>query len=542
MIPYARAISAFIAGGSSRRSEALLHAALEFNEEAALYLGGVRPMPREGEPLTEFEQDAVQIAEYLLPGLRAIKGCVAWVRESIDHEDDLFQDGFDSEDPWEIALDLPPGDAHWQMLLERCERGFGIILLEGAAPIAIEVLKERPKVAFLRSFVVDAIANPLVGRPRKPNSIAVTTKATLNALSKSCGTYGVSVTHVTMEKSERDHFKKVVTAVVDGASEETEDLEITNEALEAIPKVEETWVLGVFHPPMWISAGATPQRRYLTLVMCAEQGTILKHELLKVQPKCEDLIHTLRSAMVRPANGEPRRAETILVDPKASDLLGEPSIESLGEALGGVRVIEGDDQLKRAFDEVIADMLLTEGRVPQSLWASCDADEELLEQLYRVIANFYRAKPWKMVAADKFIRVTNKAWEIPERAACVMGQLGQSLGIALLDSVQAADRMLSGDAQALVGESFSLEYGEAFEAVPPDVWYQERMGWELAGPEAYPCLFRVGESMGPEPLSVEDVQVLIQLLPELPRFIDQPPGDVLEVCKGEQQLQLSWLD
>ena len=309
-----------------------------------------------------------------------------------------------------------------------------------------------------------------------------------------------------------------------------------------VPEADETWAFGIFHPPIWIDSGATPQRHYMLLVLNADQGTILGHQLLSEMPSTKELGDALRATMMQPAIGEPRRANKLLIDPKAHAILGQAFVTAVEEEVPGVRLLVGDGGLKSAFDDLVADMLVHGQPLKASLWESARGDEDLLASLYFALANFYRAKPWKMVAGDQFIRVTNEAWEIPDRAACVMGQLGQSLGLALLDGVETVEEMLGGNERAMAGRSVSLEFGEAFEAMPVDLWYHERMGFELAGPEAYPCLFRVGKKMTPEPLSEEDVRVLIQLLPHIPRFLDHPRGKDFEVSGGGQRLRLSWVN
>ena len=235
VIAYARALSAFEHGGGTRRSQALLQVALAVHGEAALYLSGIRSMPREGDRLTPEEHDAVCAAEYLLPGLRSMNGAVAWIRESLegvaslDHEED-------GGDPLEIALELPLGDATWRLLVERCDGGWALLMLEGNEPVLLEWSEERPKTDKLRSFVLQSIATPVYGEPRKPVSIAVTTKASKSALSKSCATYGVTVLHQAIDKLERDQITAFLASAVKGGIRLDDTIDMSNEAFSPRPR------------------------------------------------------------------------------------------------------------------------------------------------------------------------------------------------------------------------------------------------------------------------------------------------------------------
>ncbi|MEO1529399.1 MAG: hypothetical protein AAFX06_28595, partial [Planctomycetota bacterium] len=461
-----------------------------------------------------------------------------WIRNSLP-DPKRFVNDFELTDPFEVALELPRGVGTWQLLIERCESGWAMLMLDDSDVVSFEVVSERPKSRELNAFVMDAIAQPAFGSPRKPESIAVTTKATQNVIAKSCATVEVEVSQRKMSRDERASIKSLIAEVSKHAfrSEPNDSIE----DFLATPIVEAIWVLGVFRPPIWIESGATPTRHFLTLILCAEQGTILGHQMVPELPSREELASLVRGTMVAPAVGAPRRPETVLLDPKSSVLFDDDLTSKLTSDLPGVTVVPGDDSLKSAFDVVVADMLLAGSPVEQSFRDLEGVDDALLEELYRVVANFYRSKPWKMVIGDRFIRVVNHAWKTPERAACVMGQLGQSLGLCLLDDIESAQRLLKGDNRAMADGSVSLEFGEAFEAIPVDLWYQERMNWELAGPEAYPCLFRIGSALKPAPLTAEDVHVLIQVLPQIPRFLDHPVGETFEMCNEDQRLELSWL-
>ena len=95
----------------------------------------------------------------------------------------------------EIANSFLSGAAGIQTVIERqTDRpGYMTVLLEDGELVAANDYDHRPGTRDLRDFVLSPVVEPISGRPRKPMTIRVPTKADVTALAKSCGTYGVTV-------------------------------------------------------------------------------------------------------------------------------------------------------------------------------------------------------------------------------------------------------------------------------------------------------------------------------------------------------------
>ncbi len=192
-------------------------------------------------------------------------------------------------------------------------------------------------------------------------------------------------------------------------------------------------------------------------------------------------------------------------------------------------------------DRLIAEMLQTQGPVSSAISSLEDMDEARLAEFYQILANFYRGKPWNMVAGDQIFEIHCEAWQPARWAACVMGQLGQEFGIALYDTPAAAMEMLENPDPSFTGsDTLVVHFNEDFDAVPVDCWYRERNNWALAGPEAHPfaARFTDGELKA---IQRRDIDVIMQTLPHVPRFYAHPADHTLTVGEGKQQLTFHWL-
>ena len=561
-LDFARALLAYARNGRSRRANALLAAAIENHPGVAEYLAGSTSMPRVGDRLTEEQHYAVQAAEYLLPGLREFEGAVAWIRETAglsllanDKDDDGRSMDFGAEytddelleraqtDPLEVALGLPPGESTWQLVIDRnANTGSStLILLDGGELVAAKQVEKRPSTRDLRDFALQSVTEPIRGRPRKPNTIRVPTKANVTALEKWCGTFGVEVVQEKLSREESRQLEPVL-EMISRQMAEPEQRDLSVDAIQTLAETDETWLYGVFQPPMWIHDGPTPRRMFMQLVLDTNEGFVLHHEITESAPQPKTMADSLKSAMISPAMGDPRRVRRVMIDPQSIGFTGDVELEeTLGEQLDGIEIMRGDDQLTSYFNKVVADML-SHGNADKAIYDIDGVDTELLDEFYRVLANFYRAKPWKMVSGDQLFDVSCASWSTPTRTACVIGQLGQEFGIAVYDSPSAAQRIMTESVDETNYRSIVVHYGEEFDTIPVDTWHRERNGWEVAGKEAHPFVARIVNPRQIDCVSAEDVRVLMGILPSVPRFLDHPRDTAMEVEGRFGKITFKWCD
>jgi hypothetical protein len=302
-----------------------------------------------------------------------------------------------------------------------------------------------------------------------------------------------------------------------------------------LPASDDVWLFGVFKPPIWIHERATPNCAWLQLVADSSSGCVMGSEITEEQPSAADIARTLQKTMAAPLVGPPRRAAKLLADP-LTDLAG------ISEIINAVTIESGPPDLGTYFDEVVTDMLLGQGPVDQALHQQDGVSRELLADLYDSAANFYRAEPWMMVGIDQLFEVHCPAWQVPRWAGCVIGQLGQELGLALYDDPEAIKRSIAEDDMSNMN-AVMIHFGEAFETIPVDLWYMERNNLRVAGPEGYPFVSRVRSGQDLVCPSATDLTVLGSVLRHLLRFLDHPPDEPMHVdAKTDSQgMTFEWI-
>ena len=464
-IDFARALSSFARNGKTRRATALLVAADDQHPGVAPYLVGRRSMPREGDRISAIEEQAVSAAEYLLPGIREIEGAKSWIRSTLadslaEHDcrddrdgpigiDELSPDeliGRARRDPLGTAIELIPLDTTWKLAIEKADNSsdYTAVIVDAEELVAAERFDRRPGAKNLRPFILRAITDPNLGIPRKPRQLQVSTKADVKALGKYCSSFGVDVVQATVSSEERRMLKLAINGI---AKQLGKDADISSDRrdlpLDDLSVTDETWLYGIFRPPMWIHDGPTPRRTHLQLVLDTSQGLILHHAITDTAPTIDSINDTIRSAMRSPLVGDPRRPSSVMIDPASEAANVLDFARKLTECVPGTDFSVGNEQLKTYFDDVVGDMLSNHGPTDRPIAALDDLDPRLLAEFYRTVASFHVAKPWKMVGGDQMFDVKCSSWENSTKTGCVIGQLGQELGFALYDDPQIARQMLN---------------------------------------------------------------------------------------------------
>jgi hypothetical protein len=97
--------------------------------------------------------------------------------------------------------------------------------------------------------------------------------------------------------------------------------------------------------------------------------------------------------------------------------------------------------------------------------------------------------------------------------------------------------------------SLAVVYGTADEIPPTDLAAIKRLGWPIAGPEAYPAVYRTTAQLTPEQPTVADLRLLAACLIAIPGFATRHPFDRggspredFSFSHGDRQvtLTLSW--
>ena len=185
-------------------------------------------------------------------------------------------------------------------------------------------------------------------------------------------------------------------------------------------------------------------------------------------------------ATLDPKAGEPRRPARVRVADErlAAELRGVPGLEVVVGDISEAR------EMLESLGAYVAEMTL-EPEVAAETWA----------RLFAAAAAVYRARPWNAIPADSWLEVACDRLGITAGALTVVGQFGESYGFMLCRTVEDAALWLEAGMRRERGEPatfprqfFMLGYNERAEMDPEDLAEISRLGWELAGPDAYPSL------------------------------------------------------
>jgi hypothetical protein len=214
-------------------------------------------------------------------------------------------------------------------------------------------------------------------------------------------------------------------------------------------------------------------------------------------------------------------------------------------------VTEDLDQLDLAFAGL--NRHLADGEEPGLL----DVEGVTPAQVGRVFdaaAEFYQRAPWRHLDYEVVIRIESTGLAGGPWYGVVFGLSGTAHGLALYDDLASLRALQDGmgsdeeNARATVGTT--VNYGEAWEVPVGDLDAAERYGWKVAGPKAYPHVFRKERGItNLHPPSPEELNLLEACLRTVPAFVHEHANDpnaaverAVRVAKGEVAVRLSWVD
>jgi hypothetical protein len=296
----------------------------------------------------------------------------------------------------------------------------------------------------------------------------------------------------------------------------------------------------------WIEVGGEPIMPWVVLVTSRSDDLVLGHALTETEPTTAGLWDKLAEVMRKPIVGKPHRPTTIQVraDGPFRDLI--PHLDALGITCEA----ESDlDQLEFVFESLTEH--LGKG-TPPGLLEMPGVNPEQVAGFYQAAAEFYRKAPWRLLGYEEAIKVACDRFESGPWYAVVMGQSGLTLGVALYDDLSILQRLwsnnLSDEDNARETVALTVTFDMETEIPAPDLEATRRYGWAVAGPEAYPSIFRKERGMSMRPPLVWELELMEGCLRALPEFIartkpDQGAPHAISVptASGGLTLTLSWV-
>jgi tetratricopeptide (TPR) repeat protein len=286
---------------------------------------------------------------------------------------------------------------------------------------------------------------------------------------------------------------------------------------------------------------------WITLVASRGGGLVLAQQIGLEPPSAASMWDVLARAMGEPLVGQPRRPTELQVRPGPVWDELRPHLDDIG-----VKCAEADElDLIGFLVEDLARHLTREE--PPGLLDVPGVTPERVAGFYKAAAEYYRQAPWKRLGYEEAIRVECDRYESGPGYAVVMGQSGMTLGVALYEDLDLLRRIwageLSDEENARQTVSLAVTFDPEVQLPTADLLAMREHGWEVAGPEAYPSVFRKERGLSMRPPVAWELELLEGCLRAIPEFVSRhQPGDTraqrmtMPVSTGELTLTLSWVD
>jgi tetratricopeptide (TPR) repeat protein len=555
---FSGALLAFRREGDTPHARDLLHEAHTANPHVAKYVLGHEQLPEDLPAFVQCgeETEAVAYATHYLSGWRATSGAVTWARQTLALP--LPDAAPRRRASWaylrEAVSELPSAEQEvWQVDLRRAKiKGtrkqdlpWTFVVAEAGSDKLIALTghaDEKPKPDELLLDLLSVMRDPEDNEPRRPERVQVRLKALFRAWQAKLQSIAVEC-ELCPELEHADQVLEVLEQHVSIGRLSADDVEQRTAELAELPqRTDETWQADMRKLGLWITGEGAPQRPWCVLVTSRNEDLILHQDVRMEAPSPAWLRQAVLAAMLAPMAGEPYRPGTVEVATDEFRLALAPELEPLGIGCVTREALEHVDFVFLDMEKRVAE--------PQQLIALIDTPgvtERQVAGFFDAAAEFYRKTPWRDVPSDVTIVVRCDKLQTNTWYAVVMGQSGMTLGLALYEDWEVLEAILRGDEDAQRRHSgLSITYGEAFEIAIRDLDAAERNGWPVAGPEAYPEIFRVNPGMAVRPPLAWELELTEACLRAVPSFLNRnsttPARMAVPVANGELVLELTWFD
>jgi hypothetical protein len=315
------------------------------------------------------------------------------------------------------------------------------------------------------------------------------------------------------------------------------------ERLEGLPQRFDVWQMAARQLGATVEAGGRAVRPWMTAVVSRTDGLVLAFELSQEPPTPAVAWEVLARAMQEPEVGEPHRpSEVQLSEQEWADALG-PELEALNV---GLAVTEDLDQVEEVFEGLGQQLA---GHQAAGLLEMPGITPEAVGSFFDGAALFYHSAPWKKTG-ERPVRVACDRFDGSPWFAVLMGQAGMTSGLVLYDDLEALLRIqegaLSEEENARRTAALAVVFGGKDELSPADAAAAQEHGWPVAGPHAYPTVYRMDPGLNMRLPLAWELELLEGCLRAVPEFVRkktrrlQPLTITVPVGSGELTLTLSW--
>jgi hypothetical protein len=320
--------------------------------------------------------------------------------------------------------------------------------------------------------------------------------------------------------------------------------------LEDLPQPQATWQVAARQMAATVRSGERSIRPWMVLVVSTNQ-IVLAFEVVQEEPNASAVQEVIQRAMTEPVEGDPHRPTTIqLADAGLAKglkpFLTKAHVESeVVESLDHV-----DDVLKELNDQMPS-MEDKEGTGLLGLLEMPGITPESAGSFFDAAAVYVEAAPWKKVG-ERTIRVASSKFESGPWYAVMMGQAGMTSGLVLYDSLatlrEIQEGRLSEMENARRTAALAVLFGDKEDLPQADLEAAQRHGWRIAGPQAYPNVYRMNPGLAIRPPLAWELELLEGCLRALPEFVRKktrrltPLALTVPVASGDLPLELAWQD
>ena len=175
---------------------------------------------------------------------------------------------------------------------------------------------------------------------------------------------------------------------------------------------------------------------------------------------------------------------------------------------------------------------------------------EQARDFYRAAASFYRKAPWRLAGEGETIQVECQPYEGGPWYAIVLGMGGTVKGLILCDDWKSRILLDRGPYDAIADQlqHMTVHFGDRKDIHPDDLALAQQLGFEVAGPKAYPSAFRTERGRKFRTPDAGELELLEACLWVIPDFVerakDRKPEEFEYAFKGTSgklTLDLSWV-
>jgi hypothetical protein len=322
---------------------------------------------------------------------------------------------------------------------------------------------------------------------------------------------------------------------------------LVEKRLQRLPQVFDVWQADSRPLPSWIEEKGERYQPWIVMVTSRTDDLILTQEITGGPPSSAQIWDTLTVAMERPAIGDPHRPVELHVPQKEPWVELMPQLEDIG-----ITCVPTDDldQLDFVFESLCKH--ITKDERP-GLLEMPGLKPEQVAGLYGAAAGFYQRAPWRKLGYETAITIECDKFESGPWYAVVMGQSGLTFGVSLYEDLSILRKMWSGriteEVKARETVALTLLFGDETDISVLELEAVRKHGWDVAGPEAYPLIFRKERGMTIRPPLAWELELMEGCLRAIPAFIARHRPDDLSkhkmtvpVASGTLTLVLSWVE